>query len=157
MSGEAWVCPFRCKSCDVFTLARLPSWVWCPPLLNLWARRRLGSDVVGYSGVDIVSRCCSGFCCVSCSSVCSWRGVMLLSFLCSTCISFEMGGDIILFWVDVGWPAGGDGWVCPNRFFCVCRFGVPCVMSDGVLCAIYVCLVVKVCIIFFIQAHLYSH
>ena len=39
----------------MFALAWLPSWGWCPPLLNLCARRRFGPVVGGCSGVDIVS------------------------------------------------------------------------------------------------------
>jgi hypothetical protein len=57
----------------MFTLVWLPSWDWCPPLLNLGVRRRLGPDVDGCSGVDIVS---CGFlivCSVSDGIVlCSW-------------------------------------------------------------------------------------
>ena len=36
-------------------LAWLANCDWCPPLLNLWTRRRLAPEPVGGSGVDIVS------------------------------------------------------------------------------------------------------
>ena len=65
---------------------------------------------------------------------------------------FRDGGrhlSVGMWWLDVGWSAGGDGWVCPNRFCLLgCRFSVPFVLSDGVLCAIYMRLVVEVHIIF---------
>jgi len=63
-----------------------------------------------------------------------------------------------MWWFDVGWSAGGDGWVCPNRFCLLrCRFGVPGGMSDGGLGVVYMCLIVEVHIIFLLQEHLYSH
>ena len=37
--------------------------------------------------------------------------------------------------------AGGDGWVCSNRFCRLgCRFSVPCIVSIDVLCALYMCM-----------------
>ena len=54
-SGGAWVCHFRCSSCEIVYLAWLPNCAWCPPLLNLWTRRRLVLEPVGGSGVDIVN------------------------------------------------------------------------------------------------------
>ena len=61
-----------------------------------------------------------------------------------------------MWWVDVGWSAGGDGWVCPIRFCLLgCRIGVPCVLSNGVLCAIYICLVVEVHIFFICYTNYY--
>ncbi len=54
-SGGAWVCPVKCSSCEIVDLAWLPNCAWCPPLLNLWTRRRLVPELVGGSGVDIVN------------------------------------------------------------------------------------------------------
>jgi len=56
----------------------------------------------------------------------------------------------------VGWLVGDDGWVCPNGFCLLgCRFDMPCGMSDGVLCAIYMLLVGDVRVIFVCHNQIY--
>ena len=115
MSGGAWVYSLRCRSCEIFTLTLLPSWVWCPLLLYLWARRRFGLDIDGCFGVDIVSWCCRVLCCVPCVSVCLCCGAVLLSILRSICIK-TAGGSVANLPVSVGLVASGwlvatDGYV----------------------------------------------
>jgi len=107
VSGGACVCPLGCRSCDIYTLAWVSSWVLCPPLLHLWTRRRFGPDVDGCSGVDIVSWCCGVLCCVACVSVCSSCDVVVLSMLMSICINIPGGGVVANLPVSVGMVASG--------------------------------------------------
>jgi hypothetical protein len=80
----------------MFTLAWLPSWDWCPPLLNLCERRRFGLDVDGCLGVDIVSWGFVIVCSVSVGIVwCSWD-VLRLLLVCFICICFPGGSGVVL-------------------------------------------------------------
>jgi len=80
----------------MLTLAWLPSFDWCPPLLNLCVRRQFGLDVDGCSGVDIVSFFFVLFCVLSdvfwrCRCVVLW-----LLLLCSFCIFFPGRCGVVL-------------------------------------------------------------
>ena len=55
----------------------------------------------------------------------------------------------------VGRLAGGDGWVCPDRFLLGCRFGLPCGMHVGDLCAIYILMVSGVRVIIACHSQVY--
>ena len=85
--------------------------------------------------------------------------MMLLSFLRFIYVSVEMWGDLLPSTYGVlvsgGWPAATVGYV--PTVFCLlgCRFGLPCGMLVGVLCAIYILMVSGVRVIIACLSQIY--
>ena len=147
MSGGAWVCPLRYRSWEIAILTWLPSCVCCPPRLNRWTRCRLDPDLVGGSGVDIVSFMLLSVVVCLCISKVGVSSLSVTGFLCSLFLSVvEMSRRFDFCWALVVFGFSSSAATVGSIVAVLSRWGV-CLFSrsgslstlSGGICIVGLC------------------